>query len=167
MQQNLFSILVSNHFGVLMRVTTIFSRRTCNIKSLSVAETEDPQISRITILFEADRPMAKQIGKLLEKQEDVKGVTFLSLANPVSRELLLIKVRPSPYLKQDLDNLPEETHAQIIANNTDSCVVEFVGTSLQCDDFVKLMEQHEIIEVCRTGAAALNRGSEPVSGTPE
>lgn len=159
MKQNLFSILVSNHFGVLMRVTTIFSRRTCNIKSLTVAETHDPSVSRITILFEADTTMANQIAKLLEKQEDVHSVTFLSLETPILRELLLIKIKPSMYLQDDLKQLPAGTHAQVIAEDKDNCVVEFVGTGLQCDDFVRLMEQHTILEVCRTGAVALNKES--------
>lgn len=158
MKQNLFSILVSNHFGVLMRVTTIFSRRTCNILSLTVAETQDPQISRITILFEAEEGMASQIHKLLAKQEDVIAVDFLSLANPIARELLLLKVCRCDGLPRELEAVPANCHAKIIQENTDSCILEFLGTPAQCDEFLDRMEQRRLIEVCRTGAAALNQG---------
>lgn len=161
-QQNLISILVSNHFGVLMRVTTIFSRRTCNIRSLTVAETQDTNVSRITILFDATAEVALQIHKLLEKQEDVIGATFLPISTPLVRELALVKVQLSDSLEKDLAAMVEGYHVKVLSRQEGACVVEFVGTGEQTDNFVQLMEQYGIVEICRTGAAALNEGTENI-----
>ena len=159
MKLNLLSILVSNHFGVLMRVTTIFSRRTCNIKSLTVAETQDPKLSRITISYEADEEMAVQIFRLLEKQEDVISVVNLSPEQSAVRELMLIKVKDSGALQNDLEVLKEQYHIDIISAEDGVCVVEFVDNPKRCNDFFTHMEQYGIIEISRTGATALAYGT--------
>lgn len=158
MQENLISILVSNHFGVLMRITTIFSRRTCNIQSLTVAETQSPEVSRITILFEATPELAWQIHKLLEKQEDVKEATLLPINMPLVRKLVLVKVKKSPQLDADLKELTTDYTVRVISETENECVIEFVGTLDQTDNFQKYMERYGIIEICHVGSAAVSEG---------
>lgn len=162
MQQNLLSVLVSNHFGVLMRVTTIFTRRTCNINSLTVAETQDSTLSRITILFEGTPEQARQIHRLLEKQEDVLHVTLMSTNDPLIRELCLVKVTYSPQLCEDLVALQESYHIKTLSQREDTSVIEFIGTPVQIENFVHLMEQYGIVEICRTGAAAVGEGDSSI-----
>jgi len=163
MQLNLLSILVANHFGVLMRVTTIFSRRAFNIKSLTVAETENPEVSRITILMEGAAAAAKQVEKLLQKQEDVIDAITLPVPEFISRELLIIKVRNTGDLHQRLLRaLSHRRNLTILETKNDYCTLEMTGEVEEVAEFVAKMQEYGIIEICRTGVAAISAGGQTV-----
>jgi len=154
----ILSVLVSNHFGVLTRVTNLFSRRGYNIKGLSVGETEDPKYSRITIITEGDEQMLVQIKHQLLKLHDVKAASVLPFEESVSRELLIIKTRDS---KQVRDYLAKPLCT--VLDESEGClVVEITGESEEINNFICEMRTHGILEICRTGVIALQKGLQNV-----
>ena len=165
MQLHLLSILVSNHFGVLMRVTTVFSRRTFNIKSLTVAETYNPDVSRITILLEGDEKDVDQLRRLVKKQEDVIRIAAYPLGGILERELLLIKMRGGEKLKNKLAEL-SGVHGHIVSEAGNTGIVEYVGDLEGIQHFIRQMEPLGILEICRTGVAALSTGSATLYDQP-
>jgi acetolactate synthase-1/3 small subunit len=152
MNDCILSVLVSNYFGVLTRVTSLFGRRGFNIKALTVGETEDPEFSRITIVTEADEQMVSQITKQLGKLEDVKHVAVLSHGPLVGREMLLIKLHSDPY-----DALMQAVTrgARLLSIGSGYVIFEYTGNSAQIDEFIREMREFNIIELCRTGLTAL------------
>ena len=158
-QQFVLSILVNNHFGVLTRVTSLFSRRCFNIDSLTVGETEDPETSRITVAVQGDDYVKEQIVKQLAKLHDVKKIEIMQPNQTVFRELLLIKVQTTPETKQDVMDAVNVFRAKIIDYTASSVCVEITGEASKNQAFIELMEQYGIIEMCRTGVVALERGT--------
>ena len=158
-QQFVLSILVNNHFGVLTRVTSLFSRRCFNIDSLTVGETEDPTTSRITVAVRGDDYVKEQIVKQLSKLHDVKKLEIMAPNQTVFRELLLIKVQTTPETKQDVMDAVNVFRAKIIDYTASSVCVEITGEASKNQAFIELMEQYGIIEMCRTGVVALERGT--------
>lgn len=158
-QQFVLSILVNNHFGVLTRVTSLFSRRCFNIDSLTVGETEDPDTSRITVAVQGDDYVKEQIVKQLSKLHDVKKTEIMLPNQTVFRELLLIKVETTPETKQDVMDAVNVFRAKIIDYTASSVCVEITGEASKNQAFIELMEQYGIIEMCRTGVVALERGT--------
>lgn len=163
MRNQLLSLLVTNHFGVLMRVTNLFSRRGYNIKALTVGETENPEMSRITILTEGDDNRITQITKQLEKLEDVHRVARLEDGRHVARELLLLKVSATG---EDLDAFA--ARAAVIgakpANREEgSLILEFTGTSDQVDTLIEAARTAGLAEICRTGATGMQTGDDTLA----
>jgi len=155
MELYLLSVLLSNHFGALTRVTNLFSRRGYNIKELTVGETHDPTLSRITIVTEGDEPLLQQIRKQVVKLYDVRAARVLPFDRTVSRELLLIKFRESAELYDELRKTPGR-----IMDGSDGCViVEVTGETEEINDFISKMGKYDILEICRTGATALQKGA--------
>lgn len=158
MNFRILSMLVSNHFGVLTRVTNLFSRRGFNIKELTVGETDDPEISRITILTDGSDEILEQIQKHLAKLEDVKKVEALPRETSVSRELLLIKISLSgndyPAIEKDIS----EVGGKILNTDEDSLIAEITGQTEDLDGFIAQMKGYGILELCRTGVTALRCG---------
>ncbi len=161
----LLSLLVSNHFGVLTRVTGLFSRRGYNIASLSVGETSDPEFSRITIETRADGTDVEQIIKQLQKLEDVKEVMRLPGAETIAREMLLIKLKRT-----------KQEHAEILQRLTpfevrsryetdDRWILEFTGPTADCDSLIETLGS-AIWELCRTGVTAMS-ASQELCTTPQ
>ena len=159
MDQFILAILVDNHFGVLTRVTSLFSRRCFNIDSLTVGETEDPDTSRITVAVRGDEYVKEQIMKQLSKLHNVKGVEIMLPEKTVCRELLLIKVRTSPQTKQDVMDAVTVFRGNIIDYTASSVCVEMTGETSKTKAFIELMSQYGIIEMCRTGVVSLERGT--------
>ena len=155
----LISLLVNNHFGVLTRVTGLFSWRGYNIVSLSVGETSDPAYSRITIQTMADGAGVNQIMKQLRKLEDVRNVLLLPGAETVVRELLLVKlIVPFPRrepLREELAGfnyqMPYEDEGRMILSLT--------GTGEECTAFLEVLAAYTIVELCRTGITAMSTTS--------
>lgn len=156
MERQILSILVSNHFGVLTRVTNLFSRRGFNIKELTVGETKDPMLSRITILTEGDERTVDQIKKQLAKLEDVKVVAVLPQEGVVSRELLLIKIKYERNTFDKLKSKIESFGGKILSAMEDTAIVEYTGDTESIDCFIAGIE--DILELCRTGITALQTG---------
>lgn len=137
MEKFIIAILVSNHAGVLSRVTGMFTRRGFNIDSLTVGETESPEFSRITISLHGDKAICSQIVKQLEKMYDVKKVQVLG-EETVIRELLLIKVRNVPEERQDIMSVVDIFRAKIADYSPDALSIEIRGDSNKINAFIEL-----------------------------
>ena len=163
MRNQLLSLLVTNHFGVLMRVTNLFSRRGYNIKALTVGETENPEMSRITILTEGDDNRISQITKQLEKLEDVHRVARLEDGRHIARELLLLKVSAP---EDDLATFSDRAIAMGArpANREEgSLILELTGTSDQVDALIEAARTAGLAEICRTGATGMQTGDDTLA----
>ena len=153
------AILVNNQFGVLNRVTSMFRRRQFNITSLTVSETESEDFSRITVQSEGDEVKKEQLFNQLYKLPDVVSVADLSTDNIINRELLLIKVRNDPNSRCDITAAADAYEGKIVDYTKDSIMYQMVGDSRKIDNFIDLMRDFEILEICRTGIVSLQRGA--------
>ncbi len=159
MEKYIFSILVANRFGVLTRVSSMFTRRGFNIDTLTVGETESPEFSRITISMSGDEYSKTQIIKQLSKLHDVKQVQVMDRETTVSRELLLIKIKNDSQTRQDILAAVDVFRSKIIDYSPDVLCIEITGESSKINAFIELVKPFGIMEICRTGIVALERGS--------
>ena len=153
------AILVNNQLGVVNRVTSMFRRRQFNITSLTVSETESEDFSRITVQSEGDQIKKDQLFNQLYKLPDVVSVADLSTDNIINRELLLIKVRNDPNCRGDITAAADAYEGKIVDYTKDSIMYQMVGDSRKIDNFIDLMRDFEILEICRTGIVSLQRGA--------
>ncbi len=160
MENNRFiiAVYVENKAGVLTRVTAMFTRRGFNIDALTVAETEDKEYSRITIAISGDSYAKEQVINQLKKLLVVKKVEVLDDA-PIKRELMLIKVRNEQTNRADIMTAVDVYRASVIDYSTEGMCIEVTGNPSKIDAFVKLMQPFGILEMCRTGIVALDRGT--------
>ena len=156
------AILVNNQFGVLNRVTSMFRRRQFNISSLTVSETESTKFSRITIQSEGEDATKQQLINQLYKLPDVCSVVELNPADTVSRELLLIKVANDPDTRGDIRSASDAYEGKIVDYTKESMVIQLVGDSRKIDNFINLMRDFPILEICRTGVVSLERGASTI-----
>jgi len=159
MERHVLSALVRNHPGVLSRVAGLFSRRGYNIESLTVGETDNPEISRMTIAVRGDDSVLEQIQKQLEKLYEVLAVKRFDAGASVCHELALIKVTTSEKEREDVVRLASVFRASVVDISADSLIVEAIGDSSLIDSLVALLKPHGIRELARTGVSALERGS--------
>ena len=155
MKQAILSILVDNHSGVLSKVTALFSRRGYNIKALSVGETENPAISRITVLTEGDTLLLEQIRRQVRKLEEVRAAQILPDDSLLERELVLIKVQPAQGDTGALMQLATEFSAKSAAAPNGCVILEASGTMERMNAFVERVAAFHILEMSRTGVTAL------------
>ena len=160
MENNKFviAVYVDNKSGVLTRVTGMFTRRAFNIDTLTVGETERPEYSRITICMRGDENVKEQIINQLKKLVVVKKVEVLE-NEPIKRELMLIKVKNESAMRNDIMTAVDVFRASVIDYSTESMCIEVTGNPSKIDAFVKLMQPFGILEMCRTGIVALDRGT--------
>lgn len=158
------AIMVRNEYGVLNRVTSMFRRRQFNISDLTVSETETPELSRITVQFEGEDRGKDQLVSQLAKLPDVISYKEFDPTSTVSCELLLIKMRNDDASRQSMLDAANAYHAKIVDYARDSIVFRIAGTSVRIDNFIDLMRDFDIIEICRTGVVSLERGSKPMHG---
>jgi acetolactate synthase I/III small subunit len=151
------SILVENQFGVLARVSGLFSARGYNIDSLCVAETEDPNISRMTVVVRGDDKVLAQIINQLNKLIDTVEVTDLTSEDHVERELVMVKVATTKKVRSELIEVANIFRARVIDIGTDALTVEVTGSEGKVGAFVDMMRPFGIIEVVRTGKVAIAR----------
>ncbi len=154
-QQYVLSVLVDNSIGVLGRVTGLFSRRGYNIKSLNVAETENPEFSRMTIVTEGDSATIEQIEKQLLKLYDVTEVKRLEDA--VCREHILIRAGNSPSSRQPIIEIANLFRAKVVNVGEDSLMLELTGEPEKISSFIGLLRPFKIDKMVRTGICALER----------
>ncbi len=154
------SVLVENHFGVLAHVAGLFSARGFNIDSLAVGETDDPTVSRMTIMAHGDERIIEQIIKQLNKLIDVIKVQDLTEEETISRELVLIKVNATSAGRSDILQIVNTFRAKVVDVNPHSLTVEVTGTEEKIDAMLELLRPFGIKEVVRTGTIALARKSE-------
>ncbi len=152
------ALRVSNQFGVLTRVSGMFSRRGFNIDSLTVSNTEDPSVSRMTLVGQGDEAVKKQIIKQLSKIHDVLEIQEMTPDICVSRELLLIKVAINGNTRQEIMDAASVFRGKIIDYSPHSFCIEMTGETSKVDAYVELMKPFGIMEMCRTGIVALERG---------
>ena len=153
----ILAVYVDNTVGVLTRVTAMFTRRGFNIDALTVGETERSEYSRITISMVGDKYVREQLINQLKKLEVVKKVEVLDDA-PINRELMLIKVKNEAANRADIMTAVDVYRASVIDYSADGMCIEVTGNPSKIDAFVKLMQPFGILEMCRTGIVALDRG---------
>ena len=158
------AVLVDNEAGVLARVIGLFSGRGYNIESLTVAEVDPREaLSRITIVTSGTRMIIEQIKNQLRRLVPVHKVSDLTLEGPqVSRELALVKVAGSGDKRVEALRIADVFRARAVDTTNESFVFEVVGATEKVDAFIKLMEPLGLVEVSRTGVAAIARGSNPL-----
>ncbi|NOY74948.1 MAG: acetolactate synthase small subunit [Kiritimatiellaeota bacterium] len=157
MKQHTISVLVENKFGVLARIAGLFSGRGYNIESLSVNSTQDPTISRMTIVTSGDENVIEQIDKQLNKLIDVIKVTDLAVSDFIERELILVKVAVTAKNRSDIIQITEIFGGKIISVHKKELAVELSGNGEKIDNFISLLAEYEIIELVRTGRVAISR----------
>ncbi len=153
------AVYVENKFGVLTRVTSMFTRRGFNIDTLTVGETENPKYSRITISMSGDGYAREQMINQLRKLHNVKKVEYLDRDESLSRELLLIKIKNDPAYRQDVLSAVDIFRSKIIDYSTEALCIEITGETSKINAFIEILKPYGIIEMCRTGVVALERGA--------
>ena len=165
-EKHTISCLVENHFGVLARVSGLISARAFNIDSLTVSTTEDPTISRMTIVVDADAVKLEQVKNQLNRLVDVIEVQELKEGLFVDRELLLARVRANETTRAQLQQLAAQFGAKLADTDEQSVVIEAAGDTQALDRLVEQLRAHGITKLVRTGRVALERCQTPkVSGT--
>jgi acetolactate synthase-1/3 small subunit len=157
--RGIFSVLVENKAGVLSKTAGLFARRGFNIDSLAVGETEDKDVSSMTIISTGDERIMEQIEKQLNKKIDVIKVRRFSETKVVTRELLMIKVTYTNATRADIMEICSITNAHIADLAPKTMVIELTAKTTKIDRFIKLMQPFGIVEIARTGAVAIQRDS--------
>ncbi len=158
--RRIVSVLVENKAGVLSRTAGLFARRGFNIESLAVGETDDPSISRMTIVAEGDERTLEQVEKQLNKQIDVIKVKFLELDASTRRELMLIKVNATPQNRGEIIDIASIMKAKIVDMSHSTLTVEASDRPDRVKLLLEMLAPYGIAEIARTGMVALQKGPE-------
>ena len=167
MKRHTISALVENQFGVLCRISGLFSSRGFNIDSLSVGETEDPRVSRMTIVVKGDDRILEQVVKQLNRLIDVIKVIDITHGTFIERELALIKVKSDKETRSEIIQIAEVFRANIVDVSTHSMTIEATGKVDKISAMITMLAQYGITEMARTGNVALLRDSQPKNGSGE
>ncbi len=159
-----FAVLVENKFGVLAKVSSLFSARGYNIDSLCVGVTQDPSISRITLVTRGDAHILEQIRKQLSKLIDTIKVLELDETSTAERELVLIKVAAPKEKRSEVLQVVEIFRARTIDISVDALVIEVTGDEGKIGAILELLRPYGIKEIARTGKVALSRGAKTLKG---
>ncbi len=157
--RHIISILLENESGALSRVAGLFSARGYNIESLTVAPTQDPSLSRMTLVTRGDEAIIEQITKQLNKLIEVVKLLDLSDGPHIEREMMLIKVRAEREQREEIKRLVEIFRGKIIDVTETSYTVEMTGSASKLDAFVKAVHEDLIVEVVRSGPSGIARGA--------
>ena len=156
--RHIISVLMENEAGALSRVAGLFSARGYNIESLTVAPTEDPTLSRMTLVTTGDEAIIEQITKQLNKLVDVVKLVDLTEGAHIERDMMLIKVRASGAARDEVKRTTDIFRGQIVDVGPNSYTIQLTGTSDKLDSFVAAMADADILEVVRSGIAGISRG---------
>jgi acetolactate synthase-1/3 small subunit len=157
MSVHTISVLVENHPGALSRIANLFSSRGYNISSLAVAETEDPSVSRMTILVAGDESVLEQVVKQLNKLVAVIKVLDLGGEPMLSRELLFVRVDASKNNRHEIASLAAIVGARVAAVSPNSMTLELTSEPIAIDDFIGLIKPYGIKELVRSGTIAIKK----------
>jgi acetolactate synthase-1/3 small subunit len=157
--RHVLSVLVENKSGVLSRVAGLISRRGFNIESLSVGPTEDPTMSRITIIMDADEIAYEQITKQLHKLISVHKITDLTQTAAIERELVLFKVHVTPDKRNEVIEIANIFRGNVVDVGKTSLTIEITGSEDKLKGIEDLLRAYGIKEIIRTGLIAMSRGS--------
>lgn len=161
------SVLVENKFGVLARVASLFSGRGFNIESLTVAETLDPTVSRMTIVTSGDNRIMEQIIKQLRRVIDVIKVIDLEEYEYIDRELALIKVSAEGGDRAEILRIIEIFRGKVVDVTPQTYTIEITGDESKIKAFIELLKPFGIKEIVRTGKVAITRGAQPLKSRSE
>ena len=154
-----FVALVEDKPGVLNRVVSVFRRRTFNIESLTVGQTHQKGISRMTIVVDSDQTDVERIMPYMYKLINVLQVEDLTYEPRVSRDLAMVKINATPENRADVMKLAEVFRARVVDVTNDSLIIEITGDEEKIDGFVDVLRPYGIIEMVRTGIVAMERGT--------
>ena len=157
----IIAVYVDNVAGVMTRVSAMFTRRGFNIDTITSGVTDDPAYSRITIAMNGDKYVQEQIINQLKKLQVVKRVQLLE-DEPIKRELMLIKVSNKIKTRSEIMTAVDVFRASVIDYSPEAMCSEVTGSPSKIDAFVKLMQPFGILEMCRTGIVALDRGTKTI-----
>lgn len=157
--RHIISILLENEAGALSRVAGLFSARGYNIESLIVAPTEDPSLSRMTLVTTGNEEIVEQIKKQLNKLIDVVKLLDLSEGPHIERELMMVKTRAVGAGREELKRLADIFRANIIDVTDTSYVIELTGSSRKLDAFLRATPKELLVEVVRSGPSGIARGA--------
>lgn len=158
--KRIYSVLVENRSGVLMKVAGLFSRRCFNIDSLAVGETDDPNVSCMTIVSTGDERTIEQIEKQLNKKLDVIKVKTFEESNSINRELMLVRVKYNRNNRRDIMENCDIMGALIVDMSNTQMIIQVCDTPERTVQFLKMLKGISILEVARTGTLALQKCSE-------
>ncbi|MBS3969850.1 MAG: acetolactate synthase small subunit [Clostridia bacterium] len=158
------AVLVENKPGVLTRIAGLFARRGYNIESLAVGETEEPSISRMTIVVEGDEKVIEQVTKQLHKLIEVIKLTDITQEENVDRELILIKVNAEPTVRAEIMQIVDIFRARIVDIGRDSLIIEATGDTGKIKAIETSLKPFGIRELVRTGKVAMVRGAKGKNG---
>lgn len=156
--RHILSILLENEAGALSRVVGLFSARAYNIDSLTVATTEDPTLSRMTIVTHGSEEVIEQITKQLNKLIEVVKVIDLNESEHIEREMMLIKVRSTGKEREEMKRMADIFRGRIIDVTDKTYTIELTGTSEKLNAFIEAVDRAAILETVRTGASGIGRG---------
>jgi acetolactate synthase-1/3 small subunit len=159
MSKHTLAVLVENSPGVLARVAGLFSRRAYNIDSLAVGPTENPKISRMTIVIDVQKHALEQVIRQLDKLINVIHIAELTPADSIQTELLLVKISATDKNRFDVDAVLETYGAKSVDHDGTSITIEATGEPGKLDDLLKALEKFGVIELVQSGLVALERGS--------
>ena len=159
-KKEVISIFVDNQANVLTRVVSLFGRRGFNIDSLTVSATNDPALSRITVVFDGTEQSLAQIITQTEKLENVRAIFTLKKEDSLFRELLLVKIAVTKEDRSAIKEIVEIYRGKIVDLSKTSMIIELTGETSKIDGFMKMIDCYNIVEVCRTGITAMERGWE-------
>jgi len=158
--KHIISILIENEAGALSRVAGLFSARGYNIESLTVAATEDPSLSRMTLVTRGSEDVIAQITKQLNKLIDVVKLIDLADSPHIERELMMVKIKTTEQTRNDIRSVVDIFRGRILDVTPNSYVVEMTGSSEKLDAFTAAISHDSIIEVVRSGATGISRGEQ-------
>lgn len=151
------AVLVLNKPGVLARIAGLLSRRVFNIESIAAGYTEEPDITRITVVVNGDERDLEQVVHQLGKLVDVIKITRMEERDSIERELALIKVKADPQKRRDIVDIVEIFRANIVDVGKETMVIQIIGDEQKITAFTHVLEQHGIVEMVRTGKIGLSR----------
>lgn len=160
--KHILAVLVENNPGVLTKVSGLFSRRGFNIESLAVGITENPKVSRMTIVVNGDAYIVDQVTKQLNKLINVIKVAYIG-QDSVSRELALIKVNTLPDTRNQIIEIVNIFRGKIVDIDKDSLTIEITGDEVKISGFLDLIRDFGIKEMVRTGTIAIERGAKAIN----
>ena len=160
--RHILSLLMENESGALSRVSGLFSARGFNIESLTVAPTEDPTVSRMTLVTSGSDEIIEQITKHLNKLVDVIKVVDLNESNHIERELMLIKITAEGDGREEIKRMVDIFRGRIIDVTDTTYIVEMTGNGDKLDAFINTLDETKILEVVRTGVSGIARGDKAI-----
>lgn len=161
--RHIISVLLENESGALARLVGLFAQRGYNIDSLTVAPTEDPTLSRLTLVTHGNDQVIEQITKQLHKLIEVVKLTDLSEAAHIERELMLVKVKAIGEQRDEVKRSADIFRGQIVDVSATTYTVQLVGTSDKLDAFIQALSGTQILEVVRSGVSGISRGEKTLS----